>query len=236
MAIETFQAEVSRIRDLTHDVRELELTLQEPSDIHFKAGQFISFEVPKEGFPHPLTRPYSIASPPSNSRQITLLFNLVTGGPGSTYLYGLKKGDVTSFKGPAGSFFLRDDSRRTLLFVATGTGIAPFRAMLLTQFERHAGQPLMLLWGLRYERDVYYQQELSEWAARYPTFSFVTTLSQPGPEWTGARGRVTALLEERVTSVRDLAVYLCGNGDMIKDATALIQAKGLCPIYREKYY
>ena len=64
MAINTFQASVRRIRDLTHDVRELELGLREPKDIAFKAGQFISFEVTKEGLPFPLTRPYSIASPP----------------------------------------------------------------------------------------------------------------------------------------------------------------------------
>lgn len=236
MAIGTFQAQVSRVRDLTHDVRELELTLRDPQEILFKAGQFISFEVPKEGFPFPLTRPYSIASPPSSSRRITLVFNLVVGGPGSTYLYGLKEGDLTSFKGPAGSFFLRDDPTRHLLFVATGTGIAPLRSMLLTQFERHTGQPLTLFWGLRYERDLYYQDELAEWAKRCPKFSFITTLSQPGPEWTGARGRVTMLVQERITSVRDLAVYLCGNGAMIKDVTALIQAKGLCPTYREKYY
>lgn len=236
MSIRTFQAEVSRARDLTHDVRELELTLREPGEILFKAGQFISFEVPKEGFPHPLTRPYSIASPPSSSHRISLVFNLVIGGPGSSYLYGLKKGDVTSFKGPAGSFFLREDLTRHLLFVATGTGIAPLRSMLLTQLERNSGQPLTLFWGLRYERDVYYQDELAEWATRYPKFSFVTTLSQPGPDWTGARGRVTRLIQERIATVRDLAVYLCGNGDMIKEVTALIQGKGLCPIFREKYY
>jgi NAD(P)H-flavin reductase len=236
MAIGTFQAQVTRIKDLTHDVRELELTLREPPEIHFKAGQFISFEIPKEGHPYPLTRPYSIASPPSDTRHVTLVFNLVTGGPGSTYLYGLKVGDATTFKGPAGSFYLRDDPARHLLFVATGTGIAPLRSMFLAQLERNTGQPLTLFWGLRYERDLYYQDELVEWAGRYSKFSFVTTLSQAGPGWTGARGRVTSLVQERITSVRDLAVYLCGNGDMIKDVTALIQAKGLCPVYREKYF
>jgi len=236
MAIGTFQAEVSAVKDLTHDVRELELTLREPRELIFKAGQFISFEVPKEGLPYPLTRPYSIASPPSSPHQITLVFNLVSGGPGSTYLYGLKEGDMTSFKGPAGSFFLRDDVTRHLLFVATGTGIAPFRSMLLAQLVRATGQPLTLFWGLRYERDLYYQDELTEWAARYPKFSFVTTLSQPESGWSGPKGRVTTLVQERISSVRDLAVYLCGNGDMIKEVTGLVQAKGLCPIYREKYY
>lgn len=236
MAIASFQASVSRIRDLTHDVRELELTLREPKAISFKPGQFLSFEVTKAGLPYPLARPYSIASPPSVSDRVTLIFNLVAGGPGSTYLYSLREGDSVSFKGPAGTFYLREDSGRQVLFVATGTGIAPLRSMLLTLFERHTGQPLTLFWGLRYERDLYYQDELAEWASCYPNFSFVTTLSKPGPDWGGSTGRVTGLVQERIASVQNLSVYLCGNGEMIKEVTGLIQAKGLCPIYREKYY
>lgn len=236
MAIMSYQAQVSRVRDLTHDVRELELTLHEPKNIVFKAGQFISFEVPKKGFPHPVTRPYSIASPPSMTDRITLVFNLVPDGPGSTYLYGLRESDSVTFKGPAGSFYLRDDPTRHLLFVATGTGIAPLRSMFLMQLERNSGQPMTLWWGLRYERDLYYQDELRAWAERDSKFSFITTLSRPGSGWTGAKGRVTGLIHERIASVQNLAVYLCGNGGMIKDVTALIQAKGLCPIYREKYY
>ncbi|HEU4684994.1 MAG TPA: FAD-binding oxidoreductase [Nitrospira sp.] len=236
MPIETFQAEVSRTTDLTHDVRELELTLRGPKEIVFKAGQFISFDVPKEGMPYPVTRPYSIASPPSVTDRVLLLFNLVPGGPGSTYLYGVGKGDTVTFKGPAGSFYLREDPTKRLLFVATGTGIAPFRSMLLAQLERDRQQPVTLFWGLRYERDLYYQEELAALADRHPNFSFVTTLSRPGPDWTGSQGRVTDLVRDRVTSVRDLAVYVCGNGDMIKEVTEIIQSKGLCPIYREKYY
>lgn len=231
-----FQSMVSRVRDLTHDVRELELTLCEPKEVVFKAGQFISFEVPKEGHPYPVTRPYSIASPPSISNRVLLLFNLVSGGPGSSYLYGLREGDPVIFTGPAGSFHLREDPTKRMVFVATGTGIAPFRSMILSALERDGTQPLTLFWGVRSERDLYYQEEFQDLADRYPHFSFVTTLSQPGPEWTGVRGRVSSLIQERVASVLNLAVYLCGNGNMIKDVTAYIQSKGLCPIYREKYY
>ncbi|MBX3328917.1 MAG: hypothetical protein KF722_00835 [Nitrospira sp.] len=234
--MESVQAKVSRIRNLTHDVRELELTLYEPEGISFKAGQFISFDISKEGYPYPVTRPYSIASPSSISDRVLLLFNLVPGGPGSTYLFSLREGDPVRFKGPTGSFTLREDPTKRMLFVATGTGIAPFRSMILSQLERDGTQPLILFWGVRSERDLYYQDEFKDLADRYPQFSFVMTLSQPGPEWIGVRGRVSSLVQERVASVQDLAVYLCGNGNMIKDVTASIQRKGLCPIYREKYY
>jgi NAD(P)H-flavin reductase len=70
----------------------------------------------------------------------------------------------------------------------------------------------------------------------HPGFSCITTLSRPEPGWIGATGRVTKLVEERVLSVANLAVYLCGNGGMIRDVTTILQGRGLCPIYREKYY
>ncbi|ODT44052.1 MAG: hypothetical protein ABS70_06465 [Nitrospira sp. SCN 59-13] len=232
----TFTAEVSRIEDLTHDVRAIELRLLEPASITFKAGQFVSFEVPKEGQPRPVTRPYSIASPPEQRERILLVLNLVQGGPGSSYLFRLREGDRTSFKGPAGAFYLRDDGTKELLFVATGTGIAPIRSMILAQLQRQPDRPVTLFWGLRSQRDLYWQDEWAALAATHPHLTVVTTLSQPEPGWQGTSGRVTALVEGRIASVKNVAVYLCGGNGMIKDVTARINAKGLCPIYREKYY
>ena len=234
--MDTFTAEVSRIQDLTHDVRAIELRLLEPDSMTFKAGQFVSFEVPKVGQPRPVTRPYSIASPPGQRDRILLVLNLVQGGPGSSYLFGLQDGSRTSFKGPAGAFYLRDVGARDLLFVATGTGIAPLRSMILAQLEGGQSRSVTLFWGLRSQRDLYWQEELAALAAAHPSFSFVTTLSRPEPGWQGASGRVTALVDARVSSVGNLAVYLCGGNGMIKDVTARVNAKGLCPIYREKYY
>jgi NAD(P)H-flavin reductase len=233
--MEGFQAEVARVIDLTHDVREIELRLLEPKEIHFKAGQFVSFEVPSSGRVAVLTRPYSIASPPDISDRITLVFNLVAGGPGSTYLFGLREGDKTQFKGPAGSFYLREDGR-DLLLVATGTGIAPLRSMLLAELARDSPRRVTLIWGLRSQRDLCYQEELSELIRSHPRCSVLTTLSRPEPGWAGLTGRVTAFVEKDIISVKNLSVYLCGNGRMIKEVTAILNGKGLCPIYREKYY
>jgi NAD(P)H-flavin reductase len=236
MGIQTYTATVSRVSDLTHDVRELEMVLVEPKDLSFKAGQFISFEVPKKGFPLAAVRPYSIVSPPRQRDRLTLVLNLVPGGPGSTYLFSLREGDQTTFKGPAGSFYLKDDATRNFLFVATGTGIAPIRSMIEAQLERGTPQAVTLFWGLRSQRDLYYQNEFEALAHKFPQFSFITTLSRPEVGWTGATGRVTSLVKDKVSSVKNLAVYLCGNSGMIQEVTALIQACGLCPIHKEKYY
>ena len=236
MPLQLFRVQVCRIRDLTHDVRELDLRLVEPPQIGFKAGQFVSFEVGQDSLKRTIIRPYSIASPPSRPEVVTLLFNLVPGGPGSTYLFGLKEGDETRFKGPTGAFYLRDDLMRDHLLVATGTGIAPLRSMLRTLFEREAAGQVTLYWGLRSQRDLYYQDELEALAQTHHKFTFTATLSRPEEGWAGERGRVPRLVEERIASVKNLAVYLCGNSGMLQDVTAILQKKGLCPIYREKYY
>jgi CDP-4-dehydro-6-deoxyglucose reductase, E3 len=235
LRMDLFHAEVTRIKDLTHDVRELDLQLIEPHEIQFKAGQFVSFEVPSSGRLPFLTRPYSIASPPHLSDRITLVLNLVAGGPGSTYLFGLREGDKTQFKGPAGSFYLREDGR-DLLLVATGTGIAPLRSMVLAELARDSARRVTLIWGLRSQRDLYYQEECLELSRLHPRFSVVTTLSRPEPGWNGTVGRVTTFVDREIASVKNISVYLCGNGGMIKEVTAILNGKGLCPIYREKYY
>jgi len=236
MPVETFTAQVESIENLTHDVRQLDLRLIEPKTIAFKPGQFISFEMPHPQTGRLVTRAYSIASQPSRLDVVTLLFNQVPGGPGSGFLFHLRVGEKTHFKGPAGHFYLRNDPGRDLLFIASGTGIAPIRSMLLANAERPDSRPATLFWGLRSQRDVYYQDELAELTGRTPALTAVTTLSRPEPGWLGESGRVLRLIEERIASVKNLAVYLCGNSAMIADATSLLQKNGLCPIYREKYY
>lgn len=234
--MQEFKARVSRVQDLTHDVRELELTLLAPDAIEFMAGQWISLNVWNPGLRQHVPRQYSIASPPSQSHQITLLFNRVPDGPGSNYLVGLHEGDPVIFQGPNGSFFLQEKPGRDLVFVATGTGIAPFRSMLSTFLEEPDAGTLTLYWGLRSQRDLYYQKELEALARRHPNFSFITTLSRPENGWKGSTGRVTTLVENNVPSVKNFTFYLCGNGSMIRDTTAIVRKKGLCPIRTEQYY
>ncbi len=233
--MQSFTGKVVGVRDLTHDVRQIDLALLDPQEMSFAAGQFISFEVEKPGLPVPATRPYSIASPPERRRSVELVLNRVPGGPGSGYLFGLQEGDGTLFKGPVGSFTLRD-SARDVLFVVTGTGIAPIRSMLWSLALGNSTRRITLFWGLRSERDLYYQEELAFLQNRLPNFSFTTTLSQPTASWRGSVGRVVPLVTATVTNVSSLDVYLCGNGGMIRDVRDVIRQKGLCPIYTEQYY
>jgi NAD(P)H-flavin reductase len=235
MTMQSFNAKVAAVRDLTHDVRQIDVALMDPPEIHFVAGQFVSFEMDRPGFPTPATRPYSIASPPHHADRFELVLNRVPEGPGSTYLFGLREGSPTTFKGPAGTFTLHENTR-DMLFVATGTGIAPIRSMLWSLASRASPRRIRLFWGLRSERDLYYVDELTVLRRQLPNLSVTITLSQPTGNWGGSAGRVTALVTDALTTVANLEVYLCGNGGMIRDVRNTVREKGLCPIYTEQYY
>ena len=227
-------ARVARVTDLTHDVRQIDLCPVDPPEIRFIAGQFVSFSVPKSGLPYPLTRPYSISSSPRETDRFELLLNRVPDGPGSTFLFALRPGDAVQCRPPAGTFLLRDDPDRRLILVAAGTGIAPIRSMLLARLP--SPTPVVLLWELLEQRDLYYQEELADLAARHREFSFVTTLTRPSESWTGEVGSVVPLVDRHVEPVGDATVYVCGGSAMIAAVVARVRAHGTCPIHREQYY
>lgn len=226
---------VDRVCDLTSDVRELTLRLIEPSELVFSPGQSLSFEVPTPWGSKPAIRYYSLASPPSQTQKLVLLLSASEQGIGPNYLFTIKAGEKIQFGGPNGSFCLQDDGPRDILFVATGTGIAPFRSMLYSLFDRPISKTVTLFWGLRSEQDIYYQNEFEALARQHPNFSFVIALSRSPKIWVGAKGRVTQLIEE-IPSVENLSVYVCGNKRMVMDVTEIVRQKGDCPVYREKYF
>jgi len=235
MAPRRFRAKILSIRHLTKDVRELTLALIDPPTLAFLPGQSIAVTIP-DGTSGPASvRYYSLASLPSSSHHLVLLFNAGDHGKGAAFLLEHSVGEELHFSGPLGSFHLHNDPERDLLFVATGTGIAPLWSMIASLLEQSYPQPMTLLWGLRSEPDIYYVEELQRWAERHSNFSFILTLSQPGQNWRGRIGRVTHLLKD-FPRVDHLAVYVCGNRKMVAEVAALLRHKGTCPIYRERHH
>ena len=131
---------------------------------------------------------------------------------------------------------LSDDETKDLLFVATGTGVVPFRAMARAELAHDRPRTVTLVWGLRHEEDLYYQDEFAALAATHSRFRPITTLSRPSEHWTGARGRVQRVLSQCVQSVENLDVYICGNSAMIADVTSLLRGLGDVAIHKEQYY
>lgn len=226
---------------LTHDVKQINVRAVDPPRLEFKAGQYIAFEVTeiRDGVTRKNNRPYSIASPPEQNDVLELCVNLVKGGPGSSFLHALHPGDEVTFLYPLGYFTLNEASRTDILFVATGTGIAPFRSMIHHLLRNGTERNISLYWGLRSEKDIYYWEEFEALARIHVNFRPIITLSKPTDGWTGPRGRVTGLLPKVLASVENLEAYLCGNGEMIKEIrTFLIEGKGMSRkvVHYEKFF
>lgn len=202
----------------------------DPDDaaLRWRAGQFISINVGQKDDGTPVLRSYSLASRADGSGRLRLLVKLLPTGPGSDWFRALAPGDRMRFTGPMGFFVLDLAHAGDVVLAATGTGIAPLLPMLDELLERPESGRLALLWGLRHEQDRHWQGELEERVTRAAGRLAVTvTLSQGGPGWGGARGRLGPLLYPLLPSLRAPTFYLCGNGAMIREVKAGLVERGI---------
>ncbi|HTP58061.1 MAG TPA: oxidoreductase, partial [Spirochaetia bacterium] len=143
----------------------------------------------------------------------------------------LQQGQELAIRGPFGDFRLHE-SRRALLFVAGGSGLAPIRSMLLTMAEQaKAGltsRPATLYFSGRTRKDLFLMEELSALEAQLP-FRFVPLLSNPSPDerWDGERGGMPAVLNRRLDRMDNHEAYLCGSTGMIDACIKVLRGKGL---------
>ncbi len=193
----------------------------------FVAGQWLSFkQVKADG--EELTRAYSIASPPGDNPRFALCLNRVQDGFMSNFLCDMKEGDEIRCQGPFGDFILRPPMRDTI-FIATGTGIAPFRSMLhwlLADENRHQQKQLWLLFGNRYERDICYHDEFLALAGQHSNFHYLPTLSRGSEEWHGLRGYVQEHVPSIVHKRLDMHASICGLEKMVKANQELLKSIG----------
>ncbi len=212
-----------------------ELTFTTDRYLEFKAGQYVSVVVPHEG--KPLRRPYSIASAPEKS-PIELCIQRIEHGPGSTYLQSLKPGDTFSGFAPYGFLLFHPKPNRDVIFVSTGTGIAPFRSMILSEeFKKNEPRKTTCLLGVRNEDEILYSRDFDS----LPGLQWVPCVSRPSQLPPGAfQGRVTQYLAEHDAQIawHETDFYLCGNGAMIDEVKQLLKAKGIGKdsIYTEIYF
>lgn len=224
-------------KELAPETRHFEFEVEGSTDFHFTPGQFVSVLHSVAG--KEITRAYSIASPRSTDNRFALCLNRVSDGLMSPHLFALRPGDEIDINEPLGFFTLRHPGHR-VVFVATGTGIAPFRSMSLEHIPK--GNPhITLLFGARYEHGLLYRAEFEELTAKHSHFHLLTTVTRPGPEWTGRTGRVQAHLEEalKLTSydADTIDVYICGLKEMVDDVRKDLKARGFDrkQIIYEKY-
>ncbi len=202
-------------RALSHDVRSL--TFDAGEGFAYTPGQWVSLKLPRADG-STLARSYSIASAPRADGRFEIAVTRVEGGEGSTWLHAVEPGATLAMSEPAGFFTLPEVLERPLLLVATGTGVAPIRAMIQHLDAQGSTVPLTLLFGVRTPGDVIFEDEFRELAARRANVRFEPTLSRAPDGYTGRTGYVQTHLAALVHDLGgDCEVYVCGLNAMIRE-------------------
>jgi len=223
---QTLTVKLIRSIRLSEWTKHLEFEVVGNSRFGFVPGQWLSLKHNKSDGEE-ITRAYSIASPPDGNR-FALCLNRVPDGYMSNYLCDLQEGAELTGRGPFGDFTLHPPARDTL-FIATGTGIAPFRSMLQWLFadpSRYLDKRYWLLFGNRTGSDIYYHAEFQRLAAVHKSFEYLPTLSRGGPEWRGLRGYVQEHVPGIVDGHTEIHAYICGLDKMVRANRELLKSLG----------
>lgn len=219
--VKTLPARISSLDKLAPDVLGVKLRFPPNTPFTFLAGQYVDVIGPGG-----IRRSYSVANTPASDNQLHLHIRAVQSGAMSQYWFDQAKvNDLLRIHGPLGSFFTRPLTGLHLVFLATGTGIAPVKAML----DQLATAPLdkqplsaTLYWGGRQLQDLYVDP--SQWP---PSLRYVPVLSRAPVDWTGARGHVQNSLLSEKPDLTNTVVYACGSDAMIQSAKAELTQAGL---------
>lgn len=227
---------VIKIVNETYNTRRYFIQINECSNFGFKAGQFVTLDLPIHEKPGRRWRSYSIASHPDGSNVIELLIVLLEGGAGSTYIFNeVTVGSTLSLRGPQGNFVLPDIIPLDLFLICTGTGIAPFRSMMFDIIQKNIPhKKIYLVFGCRTQKDLLYYDEMKQLENQLPSFQFIPTLSRE--KWEGHSGYVHDIYKSicdvnkhactALENVAPACFFLCGWKFMIQDAREKILAMG----------
>jgi ferredoxin/flavodoxin---NADP+ reductase len=216
--------------------------LEEP--FGFEPGQYATLGLVGHDGPKLIQRPMSVSSSADDLSEYEFFIRLVDRGGFTPLLWERTVGDPINIKGPKGKFLLQDDGRRAL-FVASGTGLAPFTSMIDTLRDRGKTHDIVLLHGVSHEHDLAWRDELSELESNggFP-LKYVATISRPNdnPTWTGCTGRVETIvdsqLDEHGLTPETATLYLCGNPEMITAVEEIAAVRGFPPeqVRKELYW
>ena len=206
--VKKMPARVARMERMTDDVMVIWMQLPATEKLQYRAGQYVEF-ILKDG----RRRSYSLAHAPHVDEKLSLHIRHMPGGVFTDLVFaGMKERDILRFEGPLGTFFLREDSDKPIVLLASGTGFAPVKAIIEQAVHARSGRAMTLYWGGRRPADLYMQALCNEWARTIPGFTFVPVVSQALPE-DGWQGRTGFVHEAVIADFPDLSghqVYACG--------------------------
>ena len=223
--IKTIPCRVQKLEKISPDVALLSLKLPASERMQFLAGQYIDILL-KDG----KRRSFSLANAPHDDEVLQLHIRHVAGGTFSEYVFSqMQEKAILRFEGPLGTFFVREDSDKPIVFLATGTGFAPIKSIVEHALHSGMQRQLTLYWGARHRADIYLYDLPLQWQQDYPNFKFVPLLSQPGPEdqWSGRVGHVQDCVLQDYADISGLQVYACGTPSMVEAAHKSLVGAGL---------
>ncbi len=231
LLVREFTGQVERLRDLTHDIKELRIKLLEPARIDFHPGHYVQLEAPPYGDnPDSVFRAYSISSVPSENDHLELIIRLVPGGICTTWIFEhLSEGDEVAFTGPFGEFEI-NDSDAPMIWIAGGSGMAPFWSMVRHLKEVGNSRPVTYFFGAVAKRDLFFGEELKQLEQELDWFTYIPALSGSGEAvegWEGQTGLITEVVDRNVEQGTPAEGYLCGSPGMCDAACNVLQAKGI---------
>jgi len=215
--IKTLPCRIQKLERRTEDVMILYLKLPANERLQFLAGQYLEFLL--KGGPR---RSFSMANAPHDDDLIELHVRHVAGGQFTDHVFGkMKERDILRFEGPLGTFFLREDSDKPVVFVASGTGFAPIKSIIENALHKGATRPMVLYWGGRRPKDLYMDALPRKWASEHAAqFKYVPVISEALPEdgWGGRTGFVHRAVMEDFPDLSAHQVYACGVPIMVEAA------------------
>lgn len=230
--IKEFRAEVTKLEDLTYDIKLLRVRLIEPEEIHFVSGQYVQLQnKPYEKVKSIASRAYSIASSNSNTGEIDLMVRLIPDGIVTTWVHQhLEVGEEIVFTGPMGDFRLHDGESE-IVMVAGGSGMAPMVSILDELHRAQSTRPVTYFFGAVTKKDLYFVKEMKAYEDKLANFKFVPALSAPAAEdnWDGVTGLITVPLQDHLQSSNSDQVqgYLCGSPGMVNACIQLFIKNGI---------
>jgi NAD(P)H-flavin reductase len=218
------QARVVKLERLAPDVMRVLLSVPGES-LRFYPGQYINVLLDAGE-----KRAFSFATAPHAAGPIELQIRRVAGGKYTTHVFErMKVGEEVRFEGPLGTFFLREDGAKPMIFLAGATGFAPVKSMLEHAFHRRIRRRMYLYWGARRPADLYLKDLAEQWARTHDNFTFVPVVSEPRPEdgWRGRTGLVHEAILQDFPNLSEHQVYACGSVAMVEAATPAFVAHGM---------
>ena len=218
--IRKMPSRVMGLEKITDDVMVIKLQLPAADPFRFYAGQYLEF-ILKDGS----RRSYSMATPPSSDNLVELHIRHMPGGVFTDHVFGtgatqMKVREILRVEGPFGSFFLRDDSQKPIVFLASGTGFAPIKAIIQRMIDEGSQRKAVLYWGGRRPADLYMDQLARQWVQTLPNFSYIPVVSDVMAEdaWSGRTGFVHKAVQQDIPDLSGYQVYACGAPVMVESA------------------